>query len=357
MKYVAILVAVLLVSSFAFANEARTPTNFITGHKIDNTTGVPVPGTPVGGETIADATVIASLPFYDTDNTCTYLNDYDEICPFSGSLSPDAVYSFTPTVDMFIDVDLCDSYFDTKVYIYENAVGFLVACNDDYCNGPNYPSSYLSFLEAVPVYAGQTYYIVVDGYGSGCGQFVLKVDEFVPPQPCEVVCPPDAIMENEPLCGPGYDDVFNGGCNSTPPVFSYLSCGTDPLFFCGEAGNWYDPYMGYYMRDTDWWSFTLTETKTVKLTTCAEFYVQTLLIIPQPDCSYYTYPYIVTADAYFPAVIEATLTAGEYWYWVGCGDFYDGTACGSQYVSSIEGWCDGTSTENASWGAVKEMFR
>lgn len=356
MKYVAILVAALLVSSFAFANDALTPTNFFNGEKLVGPSGHPNPGLPVGGDNIGNATVIGSLPYYDTGGTCAALNDYDEICPYSGSLSGDVVYSFTPGVDMNIQIDLCDSYFDTKLYVYENSVGMLVGCNDDYCSGPNYPYSYLSFLESVPVYAGNTYYIVVDGWGSGCGDYVIKVDEFVPPQPCDVTCPAGAWLENEPLCGPGYIDATNGGCNSTPPVFQYLQCGTDPFFFCGESGTWYDPYTGYYMRDTDWFSFTLTATTTVTLTTCAEFPLLTFLMTPQPDCSYYTYVY-VTANPYMPAVLSATLGAGEYWYWVGCSDFYSGTPCGAKYVSSIEGWCPDTGTEPTSWGAVKDMFR
>ncbi|MFH1276869.1 MAG: hypothetical protein ABIK65_00595 [Candidatus Eisenbacteria bacterium] len=361
MKYVAILVAVLVASSAALANEARTPINFIAP-KDDHSEGTLIPGTPVGGETIGDATVVGSLPFIDTGNTCLYVDDYDEVCPYTGATSPDVVYAFTPTSDMNIKIDLCDSYYDTKLYVYENAVGFLVACNDDFCSGPNYGSPYLSYVE-LPVYSGQTYYIVVDGYGFSCGNYVIKIDEFVPPppppdpEPCDVVCPAGAIMENEPGCGPGYTDHWNGGCNSTPPVFSYLSCDTDPLYFCGESGNWYDPYTGYYTRDTDWWSFTLTEAKTVTLITCANFYVQTLLIIPQPDCSYYTYPYVSLANPFWTAPITAALGPGEYWYWVGPQSFYADTPCGSQYVSSIEGWCTPDATENKSWGAVKEMFR
>lgn len=356
MKYVAILVAVLLVSSFAFANDARTPSNFTNGQKDWTASGHPSPGLPEGGENIGSAMPIGALPFYDTGYTCDNIHDYNEICPYSTPGAPDVVYSFTPAVDMNVTIDLCDSYYDTKLYVYENAVGFLVACNDDECSGPNYGSPYLSYIESVALYAGNTYFIVVDGYSTDCGDYIIKIDEFVPPQPCDVFCPTDAIIEGEPLCGPGYIDALNGGCNSTPPVFSYLSCGTDPLFFCGEAGTWYDPYTGYYMRDTDWWSFTLTESKTVKLTTCAEFFVQCILLTPLPDCSYYTY-ILNTADAYMPCVLESTIGPGEYWYWVGCGDFYAGDPCGVKYVSSIEGWCPETSTESASWGAVKEMFR
>ena len=357
MKRTAILIAILfaLTSTFAFANRARTPSS-VDGPKTHTPSGTPVGGA-VGGDDVGSATAIGSLPYFDSDNSCTYVNDYDEVCPYSGGTAPDAVYSFSPGVDMGIRIDLCNSWYDTKVYVYEDQAGNLVACNDDECSGPNYPYTYLSYLDCVQLTAGHTYFIVVDGYGTDCGVYELNVSECYPPVPCEVVCPDGATIEGEPLCGPGYLDPFNGGCNSTPPVFTYLQCDGDPLYFCGESGTWYDPYSGYYSRDTDWLSFTLTETKTVKLTTCAEFEVQTLLVIPQPDCSYYTYPYIQTAEAFWPAIIEVTLGPGEYWYWVGCADFYAGVPCGARYVSTIEGWCPPSGTKSSSWGGIKNIFR
>ena len=53
-----------------------------------------------GGDTIADATVIPSLPYYDTGTTVGYTDDYDFVCPYEGLISPDVVYAFTPTVDL-----------------------------------------------------------------------------------------------------------------------------------------------------------------------------------------------------------------------------------------------------------------
>ena len=43
-----------------------------------------------GGDTCACATVIGLLPFYDTGDTCDFVNDYDAVCPWS-STSPDVV--------------------------------------------------------------------------------------------------------------------------------------------------------------------------------------------------------------------------------------------------------------------------
>ena len=85
-----------------------------------------------GGDTYNDATVISSLPYYTSGTTDGYSDDYDEECPYSGSTSPDVVYSFSPSYDMVINIDMCGegSYYDTKVYIRDEGEA-LIDCNDD----------------------------------------------------------------------------------------------------------------------------------------------------------------------------------------------------------------------------------
>ena len=57
-----------------------------------------VPGTPkTGGEDIDNATVIAGIPYSDADNTCDFVDDYDEACTWTAT-APDAVYEYTPSV-------------------------------------------------------------------------------------------------------------------------------------------------------------------------------------------------------------------------------------------------------------------
>jgi hypothetical protein len=68
--------------------------------------------------------------------------------------------------------------------------------------------------------------------------------------PCEVECEPGDFPENEP-CG----SDTNGGCNSTPNVYTELgtvSVGSS-ITICGNA--WADGGT----RDTDWYRFTVTE--------------------------------------------------------------------------------------------------
>ena len=74
----------------------------------------------VEGETIETPFVIDSIPITVWGDTCPFLNDYDEACPFYGSMSPDVVYSYYCNHSRTVTIDLCASEYDTKVYVYEN---------------------------------------------------------------------------------------------------------------------------------------------------------------------------------------------------------------------------------------------
>ena len=184
-------------------------------------------GVRVTGDTAADPFVITALPFTATGNTCSFVNDYDYACPYVGSTSADVVYKYVALWDMVLHIDLCAATYDTKVYVYDSNMN-VIACNDDYCE-------YQSFVRCVPTTAGNTYYIVVDGYGGSCGNYVLALPEYSPR--CVIECPPDVMLEGEPDCYDGYNDVYNGGCNSTPlPVFQILEPTGSDITICGTTG-------------------------------------------------------------------------------------------------------------------------
>ncbi len=155
-------------------------------------------GVRQGGDDCDSAFPITELPFEDTGTTAGYVNDYDEVCPHGGSVAPDVAYVISPAADIAIDIDLCASGYDTKVYVYETdcASENLVDCNDDGC--PNYRS----LLEGVPLTGGMSYYIIVDGYGSSAGPYDLVVTEAeLPPPPPE--CPADTIFSQLPTLPDG----------------------------------------------------------------------------------------------------------------------------------------------------------
>lgn|GEM_PF-6552999 len=135
-----------------------------------------------GGDLCASAYVIPqSLPFSDSRTTTGYSDDYDAACPWASN-APDVVYALTPPRDMQIDVLLCDSAYDTKLFVFRNLceAGGLVACNDDACGADGLRSQ----LIALPVVAGDTYFIVVDGYAAAAGPYTLTVRETPQPPAC-----------------------------------------------------------------------------------------------------------------------------------------------------------------------------
>ncbi len=171
-----------------------------------------------GGDTCATATVIGSLPYTDAGTTVGYTNDYDEVCDYTGSTAPDVVYSFTPAADTAIDLTLCTGTtdYDTKLYIYDDTCASpFVACNDDFCSDP---FLYVSELTGVPLTGGQTYYIVVDGYGTGAGEYTLDITEGLPPPP-PPECPPDNTLYGQLIDMP--DDAWSAGTSGLTSSFEY----------------------------------------------------------------------------------------------------------------------------------------
>lgn len=352
MKFVTIAIAVLLVAALA-ASASVTPTNVFEEKKVQPNSA-PGDGRE-GGETIAEAWVIPSLPFDDTGDTSDNIDDYDEVCPYTGSTSPDVVYQFTPDTDMCVDIHTCESGYDTKLYVYENmhTPDAPYACNDDNANCPG--ESFRSWIETLFLAGGNTYYIVVDGYGGDAGTYQFHMYEVDCPEMCETVCPAGAIYEGEPTCYDNYDDQYNGGCNSVPPVFQQLTAA--PLItICGESGVFL--YGASTYRDTDWFEIELTEDRQVTLTMCSDFpslfgFIDSSLY---PDCTgdIYIDPYLIT-DANISGELSAFLSAGTWWIFVSTAD-WGNYPCGSEYVLEIEGTAY-SPVEDASWSTIKAMYK
>ena len=129
-----------------------------------------------GGDTIADATVIASLPFADNGTTVGYNDDYDALCPTEGQLAPDVVYSFTPEQVRLVVIDLCGSAYNTRVWVFDPDLE-IIACNDDYYADGDPCGPFVSRLDALTLDVGRTYYIVIDGFDGAEGEYTLEIGE------------------------------------------------------------------------------------------------------------------------------------------------------------------------------------
>ena len=283
-----------------------------------------------GGDNINAAVPITEFPASVTGTTTGYINDYDEICPFDAN-APDVVYSFTPEANMAIRMSLCQSDFDTKIYVYENAYtpGSPVACNEDACG----PDGYRSELNEVNLNAGSTYFIVIDGYASSSGNYILELTfpPIIPPQ-CQLECPPDAMIEDEPFCYDEFDDIYNGGCQEDLVVWDTISPG---ITVCGTSGNYL--YQGMQYRDSDWFEFGIEWESQVHLEGVGEFPLLMVLLRQgqnQP-CNDFQIIGYGSAPICTTAYIDTILPAGRYWAWIGPSAF-EGIQCGSDYQLTLQ---------------------
>jgi len=265
-----------------------------------------------GGESYEDAIVIGQLPYTDSGATCDNINDLTLDCGYGQA--PDVVYAYSPASDGYLNISLCGSGFDTVLEV-QDGEHTSIACNDDFC-------SFQSAIENLVVNGGQMYYIIVDGYGTACGDYVLEATDGL----CSLFCAgwPE---EGEPPCGDGYIDTFNGGCNGSgwspaPPLCR----------LCGRSGTYI--YNGYSYRDTDWFD-AIGSGEELSVSCVAEFPLQILLIYGT-DCDIPQYD-IAVAGRCEEASLSRVIGAGEHaWIWVGPAAF-SGVPCESVYLLEITG--------------------
>ncbi len=309
-----------------------------------------------GGDTIADAVVIPSLPFSDAGTTAGYTNDYDEVCPYTGSTAPDVVYSYTPLATETVTIDLCGSGYDTKLYVYDSDMN-VVACNDDaYFGEPC--GIYVSAIENLPLPGGETYFVVIDGYGNAFGSYLLDVRVFVP---CSLECPADGFAEGEPPLVDDYVDEWNGGCNS-PPEHTFqplMGDASGNLVLCAVSG-WYrfenNPY-----RDTDWYHLHAGPTGTIQVTADAEQPTYIFHIAPQ-DCAIpVEHQHMSVGDCHEESMaIEGYAADGLVWLWAGPTTFAPPDGVGPEeydYVIWFSGLMSAVPAVSTTWSTVKTLFR
>lgn len=314
-------------------------------------------GGPAGGDSPTGCTVIGALPFSGTGSTVGLVDDTDAVCPYTGSTSGDAYYCYSSASPQQITLDLCNSLYDTKTYVFDSS-GFLattrpfggLACNDDFCTSPG-GGAFRSFLACVNIVPGLTYFIAVDGWLGSEGTYHIDVTlsnpaDCEPPPPCVVDCPGGATLEPDDCMfgNPAPNDQVNGGCNATPAAFTTLLCDTD---YCGTG------YMDGAFRDTDWWKLDASgdlTSSTYTITGEAEFNavygrVQNFGIDSCVGVSAFA-EFAVVAKCTDVSVVTVRLDPGVYWFFVG-PDFSEIVDCnqpaggpplevGDHYVLNVE---------------------
>jgi len=304
---------------------------------------VPNPGRQ-GGDTIMNANSILGIPYSDSGTTVGYNDDYDVACPYTQSTSPDVVYRFTPAMDLVLGWDLIGSDYDTKLYVYDSSLN-VIACNDDYY------SDYTSRIDNVFFAGGQTYYIVIDGYGGDCGNYVLQ-NTWVGPS---LECPSLGVSEGEPPLANDYVDTFNGGCNTPPEVpFQTLQANpTGELILCGTSG-WYA-----YYRDTDWFQVVTGSQGVITIEPEAELPTTVYELGPQ-NCEDVGIVQEMAVSLFDPETMTITgYEPGEIvWVWFGPTSYSapGQTPYEFDYVAWFSGLEIPIAAEAASWSAVKALY-
>ncbi len=354
------IISIFLVITLAGPAAAYDLENFQENTKTTTHIGQN-PGTPdgrEGGEDMETAIFINALPFSDTGNTSDNINDYDAVCPYSGSLSPDVVYSFAPTTDMAISVDLCGSLYDTKTYVMDGNLN-IIACNDDFYNDENC-GQYTSYIEGVYLTSDTKYYIVIDGYGGDHGDYILNIHSYEPPLPCVITC--DGLSENEPALGPDYEDAYNSGCGGSAfgMPFQELDGGSHgELVFCGISG-WYD-FQGSESRDTDWFTCIIGETGSIEWTLDAEQETYGFLLGPN-NCNDVVVIESMACGPCDPYTLTIQGEPGEViWLWVGPTEYSPPSGFVGyeyNYISTFSGlMVTVVATDRVSFDAIKSLYR
>ncbi len=164
-----------------------------------------------------------------------------------------------------------------------------------------------------------------------------------------LICPPGAQIENEPPCGPEYVDNFNGGCNSTPAVFTTLTCNT----VCGKSGTYLFQAQNY--RDTDWFRGTFPAGSWTYQGTSDGFTLR--LFVLTPVC-----PTGVVSTLTSPSCVPSAplaVAGGQSYYFFAGPDVFTGVPCESPYVLRWTGLpdCGVVPVEETTWGGVKNTYR
>ena len=162
---------------------------------------------------------------------------------------------------------------------------------------------------------------------------------------CPLDCPPGALDEGEPCLVDNDTDVTNGGCNSTPPVFTDAACNDT---FCGTVSTYV--VAGGDNRDTDWYMVSHPG-GTISATLVSQFPGVCFIVDGVGPGGNPCAPAVVgnigcSSDCANIQVASASLPAGTVVVFVSTGDcagggIFAGYPCGSanDYVLDID--CEG----------------
>ena len=180
-----------------------------------NPVSVGILATPVGN-TIIDPIIMTFIAntYSNTNNTANcFTSTYTGA---NAQASPDVYYQFVaPACTDSAVISVCGAGWDTYLHLLDNT-GTQIANNDDGCSSA-------SIMNVGGLVAGQTYYVVVEGWSNNTGAYTLSVNLFDNPLIASATVSPSDI-ECE-----GTSMTFNGAVTGTGVGFTYNWSGPAPV--------------------------------------------------------------------------------------------------------------------------------
>ncbi len=180
--------------------------------------------------TCPDVTLTSTIPQTNTGSTVGAGNEMSGAsCGGGGTNAPDRTYQFFAPVSGLYTIDTFGSDYDTLLYVRASCTGAELACNDD---TPGFGTD--SRVDVMLV-AGAPVIIIVDGWGTSQGNYILNI--VGPGGGCgNMVCDPGESCSSCPSdcgpcpgCGNGFcQPALGETCSSCP-----IDCGPCPG--CGNG--------------------------------------------------------------------------------------------------------------------------
>ncbi len=323
-------------------------------------TNTPTPAGP--GDHCGNPEVI-SVGQCVTGSTVGYNGDYD--CSTGSShYGSDRVYALTLTeseeLDIFAEADWNADFAISSTCSTTSAD---ILCTDSTGIQQNPPCSSIThhsfgYFSWSGIMAAGTYYIWIDSASGANGNYALAVLGQPTPTPTQtpcVTCPPGGVPEGEPMCGPEYQDNYNGGCNwpDTSPTpgyhFQSVNCGD---ILCGEAG-YYD-YGTSEARDMDWYRISVPDTTYLGLSVTSAFDTAAWIMDGASDCAS---PVVLASRSSAECQevsIGTVVSPGAYWLVI-APHTTDDPPCGTDYVAYVSCGASPTPTQTPDCSYVEEF--
>lgn len=166
---------------------------------------------------------------------------------------------------------------------------------------------------------------VTSGDCTAVGGLFLGVNTPCLACPCKVFCAPNAVSENEPVCGPDFVDTTNYGCDQTNPIFTPID---DSTPICGRTGASFDGPSP--VQDNDWYERVVVEfsefTYRIESETPA-----TLRVFDGTNGCPGVEIHVMAVDSCIPSAFTLFVNPGIYWIKFEPEGGGDTSACGGTY--------------------------